>query len=187
MKHLSKLLLVLIVLFVGNQAIAKTLSGVSVAETLNIENKPMQLNGSGIRSKFFIDLYVGSLYLSNKTKNAKQAMDEKYAAIRLNITSGLITKKRMQEAIVEGFEHATHNNLKPIQTNIDEFMSLFDSGVKDGDQFTFVFHKGTGVTAYKNMKKLADIKSEPFRHALMAVWLGHKPAQKRLKKHMLGK
>ena len=185
MKLLSKLLLVFIVFF-GSQAIAKTVSGVSVSEQLNIENKPMLLNGSGIRSKFFFDLYVGSLYLSKKTKHADKAMDEKYAAIRLNITSSLITKSKMEEAIVEGFEHATHNNVKPIQAEIDEFMSLFDSGIKEGDQFTFVFYKGVGVTAYKNMKKLTDIKNETFRHALMAIWIGDRPAQKSLKKHMLG-
>ncbi len=186
MKHLSKILLIVMILF-GNQASAKTLSGVSVAEKLNIENKPVLLNGSGVRSKFFFDLYVGSLYLSNKTDDADRAMNEKYAAIRLNIISELITKKRMQEAIVEGFEHATHNNLKPIKPEIDQFMSLFDSGIKKGDQFTFILHKGVGVTAYKNKKKLAEIKNEVFRHTLMAVWLGDKPAQKSLKKQMLGK
>ena len=186
MKHQSRLLLVLIVLF-GSPAIAKTVSGVSLAEKLNVENKPMLLNGSGVRSKFFIDLYVGSLYLSKKTDDAKKAIDEKHAAIRLKITSRLITKKRMQEAVIEGFEQATHNNLKPIQAEIDQFMSLFNSGIKDGDQFTFIFHKGVGVTAYKNMKKLAEIKSEPFRHALLSIWLGDKPVQSSLKDDMLGK
>ena len=187
MKLLSKLLFVVIVLF-GCQAIAKDIkvSGVSVAENLNIERKTMFLNGSGVRSKFFFDLYVGSLYLSSKTKDADVAMNEKFAAIRLNIISGLITKDKMQEAIVEGFEHATHHNVKPIKSEIDEFMSLFDTGIKEGDQFTFVFHKGVGVTAYKNMNKLTDIKNEIFRKALLAIWLGDKPAQKSLKRHMLG-
>ncbi|MBM7074508.1 chalcone isomerase family protein [Shewanella sp. 202IG2-18] len=186
MKLLSKLLLITIVLF-GSQAIAKNMkvSGVSVADNLNIESKPMLLNGSGVRSKFFFDLYVGSLYLSNTTKDADKAMNETFAAIRLNIISGLITKDKMQEAIVEGFEHATHDNVKPIQSQIDEFMSLFDTGIKEGDQFTFVFHKGVGVTAYKNMNKLTDIKNETFRKALMAIWIGDKPAQKSLKKDML--
>ncbi len=185
MKLLSKLLFAFIVFF-GTQAMAATVSGVSVSEKLNIESKPMLLNGIGIRSKFFFDLYVGSLYLSTKTRDADEAMGEKFAAIRLNIISGLITEDKMQEAIVEGFEHATNGNVKPIKANIDEFMSLFDTGIKEGDQFTFVFHKGVGVTAYKNMNKLTDIKSETFRHALMAIWLGHKPAQKSLKKKMLG-
>ncbi|MGB0893852.1 MAG: chalcone isomerase family protein [Parashewanella sp.] len=186
MKQLIKFVF-LSLLLIAPTISAKTISDVNVSETINISNQKLILNGAGVRSKFFFDLYVGSLYLPKSTTDANTAIDSDVAAIRLNITSGMITPEKMQEAVAEGFEHATHKNIAPIQTQIDEFIDLFGSGIKEGDQFTFVSHKNVGITAYKNGKQLANIKGEGFRKALFQIWLGDKPAQKSLKKKMLGK
>ncbi|MBE8168623.1 MAG: chalcone isomerase [Shewanella sp.] len=176
-----------VALLANHVVFAKTVEDVEVADTLSIDGQHLILNGAGVRSKIFFDLYVGSLYLPEKTSDYMSAMDSSSAAIRLNITSGLITPEKMQNAIIEGFEDATHKKLAPIQIQIDEFIGLFESGIKEGDQFTFLAQKDTGITAFKNDIKITKIKGEAFRRALFAIWLGDKPAQKSLKKKMLGK
>ncbi|MCL1077068.1 chalcone isomerase [Parashewanella spongiae] len=174
-------------LLISNVTLSKTISDVEIADRLSVGNQNLVLNGAGVRSKLFFDLYVGSLYLPKKTSDFQKAMDSRFALIRLNITSGLITPEKMQNAVIEGFEAATHNQLAPLQTQIDEFIDLFESGIKEGDQFTFFAQKDIGITAFKNDVKISEIKGEAFRHALFAIWLGDKPAQKSLKKKMLGK
>ncbi|MGL5395016.1 MAG: chalcone isomerase family protein, partial [Shewanella sp.] len=42
---------------------AKEVSGVQVADSITLDAQTLQLNGAGVRSKFFMDLYVGSLYV----------------------------------------------------------------------------------------------------------------------------
>ncbi|QYJ79851.1 chalcone isomerase family protein [Shewanella acanthi] len=162
-------------------------SGVQIADKITLQEQPLTLNGAGIRSKFFMDLYVGSLYVPTHMKTTAEVIDAPIAAIRLNITSGLITSEKMHDAIIEGFEAATADNTTDIQSQIDAFMALFKDEIKLGDQFTFVASKAQGVTAYKNGQEQATIEGEMFRQALLKIWLGEKPAQKSLKEAMLGK
>ncbi len=174
-------------LMLSIQANAKVVSGVDVADTIELNNHTLQLNGAGVRSKFFMDLYVGSLYTLTPTSQTKAVLDAPIAVIRLNITSGLITSDKMHDAIIEGFEDATDDNLASIKTEVDAFMALFSDEIIKGDQFTLEATKGVGVTAYKNGQAQATIEGEAFREALLNIWLGKQPAQKNLKQAMLGK
>jgi len=148
---------------------AKEVSGVQVADSITLDAQTLQLNGAGVRSKFFMDLYVGSLYVPTPSNTTAEVINAPVAAIRLNITSGMITSEKMRDAIIEGFEYATADNTTDIQ-----------------DQFTLVANKSRGVTAYKNGQEQATIEGEMFRQALLKIWLGEKPAQTSLKEAMLG-
>jgi hypothetical protein len=114
MKLLSTLTLAT-ALFLPNISCAKDISGIQVADTIVLENQPLKLNGAGIRSKFFMDLYVGSLYMPSQLSSTVAVLEAPVAAIRLNITSGMITSEKMRDAITEGFEHATAENTADIQ------------------------------------------------------------------------
>ncbi|QYJ85086.1 chalcone isomerase family protein [Shewanella mesophila] len=164
---------------------AKTVADIDIADDIDIAGQTLQLNGAGVRSKFFMDLYVGSLYTPSVVSDTQAVLDAPVAVIRLNITSGMITSDKMHNAIIEGFEDATDDKVEPIQSQIDAFMALFSDDIVEGDQFTFEAKKMFGVTAYKNGKPQATIGGEPFRQALLMIWLGDKPAQKSLKKAML--
>jgi len=164
---------------------AKTIANIDVANNIDLAGQTLQLNGAGVRSKFFMDLYVGSLYTPSVVSDTQAVLDAPVAVIRLNITSGMITSDKMHNAIIEGFEDATDGRIEPIQSQIDAFMALFSDEIIEGDQFTLEAQKMFGVTAYKNGKPQATIEGEPFRQALLMIWLGDEPAQKSLKKAML--
>ena len=170
-KFISNVLILCTFLF-SSSIFAQKIAGVEVAKTITIENSTLQLNGAGIRSKFFIDLYVGALYLPTKSQDVEVILNSSQSVIRLNITSGLITAEKMTNAINEGFEGATNGNVARIELQIKAFLALFKAEIQDGDQFTFVANKGVGVTAYKNNQKQATIKGDAFRDALLKIWLG---------------
>ena len=44
---------------------AKMVNDVDVADKIQVADQSLTLNGAGVRSKFFMDLYVGALYLNN--------------------------------------------------------------------------------------------------------------------------
>ncbi|WP_281213357.1 chalcone isomerase family protein [Shewanella insulae] len=166
---------------------AKNLADVSLADEIALSEQALQLNGAGIRSKFFMDLYVGSLYTQGPSQTLDSVLNAPRVAIRLNIVSGMITSEKMQDAIIDGFEDATDGQSQTIQPQIDAFMALFSAPIAQGDQFTLEAIKDLGVTAYKNGEKQATVEDEAFRKALLKIWLGDKPAQKSLKRAMLGK
>ncbi len=164
---------------------AENIANVDVAEQIQLQEQTYQLNGAGVRSKFFIDLYVGSLYLPQPQHQLEQVLAQPEAVIRLNITSGLITADKMHDAVSEGFELATNQDTSAIDEQISAFMALFKDEIKQGDQFTFVTKKDHGVISYKNGQRQGEVSGEAFRQALVKIWLGDKPAQTSLKQAML--
>ena len=165
---------------------ALEVSGIELPEQIQLAQTELQLNGAGVRSKFFIDLYVGSLYLTSANSDVTSIINAENSAVRLNITSGMITADKMRDAINEGFDDATMGKTAAIQQEIDSFMALFNKEIKEGDQFTLATSKTSGVTAYKNGVVQATIEGEAFRQALLNIWLGDEPAQSSLKEAMLG-
>ena len=189
-KH-SKYTIILLSFLFSTSIFAQKIATIKVADVqvptaITIANKTLQLNGAGIRSKFFIDLYVGSLYLPEKSQNIDVILNAQQLALRLNITSSMISAQKMTDGINEGFKDATNGDTSKIAPQIQTFLALFETGIKEGDQFTFVFSKGSDVTTYKNNKKQGTIKGEDFSVALLNIWLGKAPAQQSLKDKMLG-
>ncbi|GLP98109.1 chalcone isomerase family protein [Paraferrimonas sedimenticola] len=166
---------------------ATTVSGVELEPQIQVQQQDLVLNGAGVRSKFFIDLYVGSLYLPAKSQAVDAILaSEEVSAIRLNITSGMITSEKMTDAILEGFDNATNGNPGEMQQRIDDFIGVFNEEIVKGDQYTFNFIPGKGVVGFKNGEQKVIVDGDDFRVAMMKIWLGEKPAQKKLKQQMLG-
>lgn len=164
----------------------KTVAGVKVDDKLSIEGQNLVLNGVGTRVKMFMDMYVGALYLEKKSTNANEIMASKDgAAIRLTIVSGLISSDKMIDAVTEGFENSTGGKTAPLKSKIDKFISFFKDEIKKGDVFTIV-NTDEGVVVYKNNTKKGVIEGNDFKKALFGIWLSAKPADKNLKKAMLG-
>ncbi|MFH0263193.1 chalcone isomerase family protein [Vibrio barjaei] len=180
-------LITLLAAVVSVTADAKIVSGVEVPDTLAIQQTELQLNGAGVRSKFFMDLYVGSLFTSlPSTEAASLIRGDQPSAIRLNITSSMITKEKLADALNEGFNNATDGNTTPIDSSINQFVEMtFANDISEGDQFTLVSAPEIGIYSYKNGEMLVLVEGDAFRRALLSVWLGDKPTDKSLKKAML--
>lgn len=184
-KQILALFLVVFALFSMNAQ--TTVSGVKVDSKLSLEGKDLTLNGAGIREKFWMDLYVGSLYTTKKTTNGQDVVDSKdAAAIKLNIVSGMITSDKMISAINEGFDNSTNKNTAPLKSKIDTFKGFFKEKINKGDSF-IIMYDGNDVTVYKNGTKKGSIDGYDFKKALFGIWLGKKPADDDLKDGMLGK
>jgi hypothetical protein len=64
--------------------------------------------------------------LTAKSNNADAIVKSNgRSAVRLHITSGLVTSDRMSEAVKEGFQKSTGGKTAPIQAKIDRFVKLF--------------------------------------------------------------
>ncbi len=166
---------------------AGKIAGVEVPDTLLTGGKSLQLNGAGVRSKLFIDLYVGALYLtaSNHDAAAIVAADEPMA-IRLHIVSGLITSEKMEHATREGFDNATDGNTADIAEQIEEFVSVFREPIHEYDIYELIYTPSHFVEVYRNGELATTLLGLPFKRAMFGIWLSEHPAQKSLKKKMLG-
>ncbi len=166
---------------------ALTVEGVDLPETYPTAGQELILNGAGTRSKFFLDLYVGSLYVPETGQDGAAiiAADEPQV-ISLHIISGMITSERMTKATREGFEASTGGKLSAIQEDVDRFMGVFRDEIREGDVFDLVYMPGQGVQIFKNGELKDTIGGLAFKKALFGIWLSDHPAQKDLKEKMLG-
>ncbi|MGB0778136.1 MAG: chalcone isomerase family protein [Flavobacteriaceae bacterium] len=151
-------------------------------------DKELNLNGAGIREKFWMDLYVGSMYVVSKNESAEfYCSSQESVLMKLNIVSNLITSEKMFNAINEGFENSAKNPNAELAKKIDLFKNLFTSEeIIKGDTFTFSFVPSKGTYIYKNDTEISLLEGNDFQKALFGIWLGEKPADKNLKKNLLG-
>ena len=185
MKKLA--VLVLSILLISFSLDDKEIGGINMPETLNVGETTLVLNGAGIRSKYFIKLYVGGLYLQSKTKDANKVLNaDEPMAMRLHIISSMITSEKMEESTREGFENSMGGNTDALKGEIEMFIEIFKKEIKDGDTFNMVYIPGKGLEVYKNDKLETTINNPKFKKALFGIWLGEDPAQSSLKEDMMG-
>ena len=85
-----------------------------------------------------------------------------------------------------GFEVATGGNIDSLQERLDAFLEVFNEKIEKGDQFVMKMVPGTGLSAYKNGEYLTTVEGDDFGQTLFTIWFGEKPADRNLKKGLLG-
>ena len=187
-KQMKNLLLVAL-LCIGSLAEAQiTLNNVTLSGKLKTDKSELVLNGGGIRKKAFFKVYVAGLYTTAKSNNADALVNgDQEMAVRLQITSSVVSSSNLSESIREGFTKSTKGNTTAIQSRIDAFIGTFSKEeVKEGDIFTLVYIPGEGVKAFKNGKFQSTTTGMDFKKALFGIWLGGDPVDADLKKGLLG-
>jgi hypothetical protein len=184
MKRILMLLFTVVGLTTFSQT--KTVAGVKFATTTKVNGKTLDMNGGGLREKYWIDLYVAALYLENKTTDPGKiiyADDEQ--AIHIKIISGSVTRERFIESVKEGFSNANHG--KATSEQIKKFIGFFNDDIKEGDRIYLEYTPKEGLVVIKNGTEKGKIEGIEFKKALFSIWLGSTPADSTLKKGMLGK
>jgi hypothetical protein len=186
---MKKLLLIAVAAIGSFTASAQmTVEGVTVEKNLTVDSKELVLNGAGLREKFVFDLYVGGLYVIDKSTNGPALVNaDQSMAITLDIVSILVTQDKMIESITEGFENSVSRaERKKLQPKIDKFIGFFNEEIVKGNEFQISYVPGKGTMAHKNGKLLGTIEGLDFKKGLFGIWLGDDPADGDLKKGMLG-
>ena len=182
LKKYIKYLIISIGLF-----LVTTISASDVPQTIEFEGSNLILNGQGTRVVFFMKVYEGSLYLENKNSDADEIMNSNAPmALRIDVTSEMVTAEAMKKALSEGLEKSTNNNTNHILDEIEQLSSSFNSAVASGDFYEFVFIPEIGTHVLKNNELVELIPGFDFKKAFFGIFLSKNPIQKNLKKAMLG-
>ncbi|MCZ6579954.1 MAG: chalcone isomerase family protein [Gammaproteobacteria bacterium] len=168
---------------------AAELAGVSIKDQVTAGNgEVLVLNGIGLREKFWIDVYVGSLYLVNKSSGVAEILSAPNASrIQMDFVHKEVASEKLIKAWNEGFEkNQSSAILATLQDRIDRFNSFFNQNALAKDQYIFDYIPDKGTTVIKNNTVLGLIPGQDFKNALLEIWLGNFPADKSLKRGLLG-
>ena len=161
--------------------------GAVAPDQINYQGSTITKNGQGTRIIFFMKVYEGSLYLETKNSNAQEIITmDSPMAIRIDVTSEMVTAEAMKKALSEGLEKSTGNNTDLINKEIIQLSSSFNSAVSSGDYYEFIYLPDLGTHVLKNSELVELIKGIEFKKAFFGIFLSDDPIQKNLKKAMLG-
>ena len=191
MKNLYTLLLLVFSAASYSQVFIE-LDGVKVPTVLKIKEENLKakliLNGCGIRDKMWISLYVQALYLTEKSSDPLQILNSNSPmAIKLHVTSSLITRQKLVDALKEGVKKSLSGKMTDIQEALDLFISYLNKPIKEDDVYDFVYNNtNEDLTVYINEEKIGAVNGFLFKRAFFGMWLEEKCADKTLKKRLLG-
>jgi hypothetical protein len=182
----TKKFLPLLLLLLGTLSLTPIYAA-DIPSTMEYQGTKLMLNGHGPRVKMFMKVYENSLYLLSSSSNAEEIMNkDAVMAIRIDVTSSLVTVDAMKKALNEGLEKSTGNNTGPITKEINQLTSTFNSDVAKGDFYEFIYLPGAGTNVLKNSEYIDTIPGIEFKKAFFGIWISNNPIQKNLKKAMLG-
>jgi hypothetical protein len=190
MRQLGAFFSLLLAAAILDEASAATLNGQQFDDTVQLANQPLRLNGMGERAVLFIRGYAAGLYLQDK----KSSLEE-IVALR---GPKRLQLRMLREAGPDDFNRAL---VSGIQENVsaDEFTRLSERvgqleqiitnvGIsKPGDVINFDYLPGHGtIIAVNGASKGVPIVGADFYNAVLAIFIGNRPVDARLKTGLLG-
>lgn len=186
MRSTSTILFLLFLTFYSFIIQAREVAGINVAESVQVGGTDLVLNGSGIRTKYFFKVYVGSLYSKDRVDSLQGVIDQQGPyRISMHILYGEIDGKKLNATWAEGFKNnLAMDEITALQPSFDAFYSLFKTVYK-GDVINIDIDNQKRTSVYYNSIKQGEIVNPIFPSALLKIWLGHSPADPGLKTAML--
>lgn len=181
-------LILLLTLLLGLPCSAKEISGVVVQESLQTEDGvTLKLNGAGVRSKLFMDIYIAQLYLEKPASKVDTILaDPGRKRMVMHFLYSEVPKEKLVEAWNDGFkDNNSAADLSRLQERISQFNALFVDA-KKGDVIVLDYHPASGTTVMIKGEKRGVIPGADFGGALLKIWLGDKPVNETLKEKLLG-
>lgn len=186
---MKTLIMTLVLLLVTPLAHSIQKAGIHIDEEITAENgEVLQLNGVGLREKFWVDIYVGSLYLTEKNSNVAEILSTSSAyRLQMDFVYKEVAKKKLLKAWRDGFEkNQDKETMAQLKQRAEQFYSYFEANAVKGDRYVLDYIPGTGTKIIKNSKLQGIIPGVDFKNALLEIWLGNFPADSGLKKGLLG-
>nr|WP_315172216.1 chalcone isomerase family protein [uncultured Flavobacterium sp.] len=194
MKNSITLLVVLFLTLSFSKGIAQekfSVNGVTVPRTIDFENQKLQLNGFGSRTKFWTEVYVQALYLSQLSEDAKDILDsDTNMGIRLQITSSLVSSQKLSKSLHKGMVKSIgEQNLPQFKMQLDLLEKLLNrEATVENDAFNLIYSSNEkAILVYKNNQLEGKIPGFDFKKAFFGIWLSNNPVDAELKDALLGK
>lgn len=167
-----------------------TIEGVDLPKTLINGESELILNGAGVRSKLFIKVYVGGLYLPEETNDSDEIINADVPSIiRMVAVTRAFTSKIMSKTVREKFEESAEGNIEPYKTRIDLLCGMLDTAsFQKGDVCDLMYTPNEGIRVYRNGADLNVLVSGlDFKQVFYKNWLSKTlPADESLRQGMLG-
>ena len=168
---------------------AADVGGVKVEDKAMVGGQELALNGAGVRTRLVFKVYVGALYLPQKTSNVADIVGKNQPRRLTLILQRDISADQLLEALRAGLaENNSQADLDRIKGQVNEFSAIFKTvgEARAGQVIHIDYTPADGTRILLDGASKGTIAGEPFNKSLLLTWLGDRPVQESLKKAMLG-
>jgi hypothetical protein len=157
-----------------------------VPATFTVEGHLLQLNGAGLRVRYFVEVYLGALYLERRSDDpaAILAADGPWAVTMLFRRD--VGQERILDAFVSALELNSPGQLEGLRPQLEVLHAILED-VKEGQALQLHYLPGAGTTLTVPGGSSATVPGRPFGEAMLRTWIGEHPADRRLKDALLGR
>lgn len=182
--------LLAVLLFIGLAPVqAREIAGVMVPETVKLHSvdKTLNLNGAGVRRKFFLNIYIGALYLPRAAQDVDSILSMPGPKrFSMHFVYSEVKPDKLIPVWNKGFEdNLSPEALRALRPRIANFNGMFPT-LRKGDRVDIDIVPGVGTQVWVNDNLQGKVAGDDFAKALLRIWLGERPADKALKRALLG-
>lgn len=167
---------------------AAEVAGVKIDEQIKVGSNELVLNGAGLRTRVFVKVYIGALYVTQKATTPAGLLDAS-SPRRMNLRMLRdIDAETLYNALRDGLkDNNSEAELAALKGPVDRFAEIMKKigTAKNGDTVAIDF-TADGVGVSLNGEARGKVASAPFARALLKVWIGDNPVDASLKKALLG-
>lgn len=184
MNRIAVIFVLLATLLITGTAGAAEFEGVVLPDNYDLAGQTLQLNGQGMRKKFFFSIYVGALYTPKRVTTAAEVMSPDLPkVIRMHFVYDEVSAEKLRD----GFAESIDNNLPGFSKTADaqQFLQIFNFDAVKNDTIDMQFTAGGAVQVLYNGKPVGRLKSAAASKAVLNIYFGAEPIES-LKTGMLG-
>jgi Chalcone isomerase-like len=183
---MKKMFLVVVLLLLSTGACAIEVGGVAIEPSVSLDGEVLKLNGSGIRKKFFVKIYIGSLYATRRLASPSEVLNDRGGKL---IRMKFVHSKVEHAKITDAFREGLINNAPDVAGTGEarKFLSFFTADFVKGDTVDLALGADGTITVGQNGKTLGTMRSPGLAYGILALYFGPKPADENLLNGMLGK
>ena len=170
-------------------AMSAEVSGVKVDDKASVGGQELVLNGAGMRQRLLFKVYVGALYVPQKTSIPAEVTAKNQPRRMSLLLQRDVSADMLLEALRAGLaDNNSQAQLDAIKPQVEQFATIFKSvgEAKSGQVIHIDYTPSEGTRILLDGEAKGTISGEPFNKALFNTWLGDRPVQESLKKALLG-
>ena len=170
---------------------AAELDGVKLEDQVRVDGQPLQLNGMGLRTRYFFKVYVAGLYLPHKAGTADAAIEAAGAKRIVLVMRREASADEFCASIDAGLRaNNSEAQLEQVKVQTEALYGMIraKAHAHTGMEIVLDYAPSSGATTlYADDAPLGPpMPGEDFFRALLRIWLGAHPVQTDLKESLLG-
>jgi hypothetical protein len=172
------------------QAQVREVEGFRFDAAIRLGGADLVLNGVGVRRRFFIPVYVGALYVPQKSSDPEVLLSQRGPRrMSLRFVRDVEAELFMNSLDAGMRKHYTPPQLEAWKPQWQTLTTVIANVViaRRADHVTWDYTPETGARVMQNsVPIIPSMPGEDFYNAVLRVWLGPQPADADLKKGLLG-